>query len=117
MYISHFFSVFRSFIPVKNDFKNKTCLTFLKTIFFRGKISYLLKNLAGLGPNLPHNDVSVIDIFPGCVVFCLQNASKCLHSAALFAYISDVFESFDSSSEQEQAEEKSVSSWVVSNHK
>ena len=117
MYISYFFSVFRSSIRLQTDFKNKTCLTFLKTIFFRGKIPCLLKNVAGLGPNLPHNDVSVTDIFPGCVVFWLQNASKCLHSAALFPYISDVFESFDSSSEQEQAEEKSLSSWVVSNHK
>ena len=98
---------------VKTDFKNKTCLKFLKTSFF------LQKNVAGLGPtcNLPHNDVTLLDIVPGSVVFWLQNAWKCSHSAALFAYIWDVFESFDSSSEQEQAEANSKSSWVVSNHK
>ena len=67
----------------------KTCLKFLKTIFFGGeyRLFSFKKNVAGLGPNLPHNDVTLFDIVPGSVVFWLQNASKCSHSAALFAYI------------------------------
>ena len=48
---------------------------------------FLRKNVAGLGPNLPLNDVTLLDIVPGSVVFWLQNASKCSHSAALYAYI------------------------------
>ena len=73
---------------VKTDFKNKTCLKFLKTSFFGKNTRFFLqKNVAGLGPNLPHNDITLLDIIPGSVVFWLQNASKCSHSAALFAYI------------------------------
>ena len=67
----------------------KTCLKFLKTSFFRGKILAFsfTKIVAVLGPNLPHNDVTLLDIVPGSVVLWLQNASKCSHSPALFAYI------------------------------
>ena len=73
---------------VQTDFKNKTCLKFSKTSFFGEKCPvFPLKNVAGLGPNLPLNDVTLLDIVPGSVVFWLQNASKCLHSTALYAYI------------------------------
>ena len=48
-------------------------------------------------------------------MFLLKNALKFSHSVALFAYIH--IDSFDGSSEQEQAEEKSKSPCVVSNHK
>ena len=73
---------------IKTNFKNKTCLKFWKTIFLGEKYPlFPLKNVARLGPNLPHNDVTLLDIVPGSVVFWLQNASKCSHSAALFAYI------------------------------
>ena len=58
---------------VQTDFKNKTCLKFFP--------------LKKMGPNLPLNDVTLLDIVPGSVVFWLQNASKCSHSAALYAYI------------------------------
>ena len=55
---------------VQTDFKNKTCLKFLKTSF-SGKNTpfFLKKNVVGLGPNLPLNDVTVLDIVPGSVVF------------------------------------------------
>ena len=78
-----FFSVFKSLIRVQNDFKNKTCQNCLKISF--------LKNVAGLGPNLPHSDVTLLDFVPGSVVFWLQIASKCSHSAALFAFYPAMF--------------------------
>ena len=104
---------------VKTDFKNKTCLKVLKTSFFRGKIpAFSFKKMSPDWDLIYHIMTSLyLTLFPGVLCFWSQNASKCSHSAALFAYIWDVFESFDSSSEQEQAEEKSKSSRVVSNHK
>ena len=84
-----FFLVFRSLMRVQTDFKNKTCLKFLKASFFRGKIPrFSFKKMS------PDWDLiyrlmtsALLDIVPGSVVFWLQNASKCSHSAALFAYI------------------------------
>ena len=68
---------------VQNDFENKTCLKFLKTSFIEeNNHSFLLKNVAGLGPNLPHNDDTLLVIVPGRFVFWLQSASKYSHSAA-----------------------------------
>ena len=70
---------------VQTNFKNKTCLTFLKISFFRRKIpTFSFKKMS---LDLPHNDVTKLDIFPGSGVFWLQKASKGSHSAALFAYI------------------------------
>ena len=78
-----------SFMRVKTDLKNKACLKFLKTHFLGEKYPvFPLKNVAGLGPYLPRNDATLLsDIIPGSDVFWLQNALKCSHSAALFAYI------------------------------
>ena len=82
------FSLFRSLMRVQKDFENKTCLKFLKTTFIGEKYPlFPLKNVAVLGPNLPHNDVTLLVIVPGSVVFWLQNASKYSRSAASFAYI------------------------------
>ena len=82
------FPVFKSLMCVQIDFKNKTSLKVLKTSFFGEKIPvFPLKNVTGLGPNLPHNDVTLLDFVPGNVVFWLQNASKGSYSAARFANI------------------------------
>ena len=74
---------------VQTDFKNKTCLKFLKTSFFGEKIPRF--SFKKMSPDwdliLPLNDVTLLDIVFGSVVFWLQNASKCSHSGALYAYI------------------------------
>ena len=70
---------------VQNNFENKTCLKFLETSFIGEKhppFPAFSCFVAGLGPNLPHNDVTLLVIVPGSVVFWLQNASKYSHSAA-----------------------------------
>ena len=101
---------------VKTDFKNKTCLKFLKTIFFPGKIpAFFFKKMSPDWDLIYHIMTSLyLTMLPGVLCFGYKTLEN---SAALLAYIWDVFESFDSSSEQEQVEEKSKSSEVVSNHK
>ena len=51
---------------VQTDSKNKT---------FQGKpLPFPFKNAAVQGPNLPRNDLNLLDIVPGSVVFWLENA-------------------------------------------
>ena len=58
-----------------------------------------------------------LTLFPGVLCFGYKSLQNVRIQRHYSLFIGEVFESFDSSSEQEQAEEKSKSFWVVSNHK
>ena len=104
---------------VQTDFKNKTRLKFLKTIFFGEK--YPLFSLKKMSPDcdlIYHIMTSLyLTLFPGMLCFCyktLQNVRIQQH----YSLISEMFSNLSiAQANKNKQEEKSKLSWVVSNHK
>ena len=78
-----FFSVFRSLIRAQTNFKNKNCLKVLKNSFFGEKMpAFSFKKYRGSGTDLPHNDVTLLDIVPGMLCFAISRSKLTVESLA-----------------------------------
>ena len=93
-------------------FKNETCLKLLKTnLFFEAKYPlFALKNVAGLGPNLPHNNVTLLDIIPeSCVLVTLKRFKTLIRIQQRYSFISKMSSNLSMAQAKKNKQRRQVS--------